>query len=112
MNVFLRIIGILVVVVAYGYYTRHVAVQESKLEILDALQQLQPSSDVSTTHSRMLVRHQERMFWHMAGWLLIAVASAGVLLEDASKLIRRGSIISGLILLLGLGGRSNQSSWK
>ncbi len=104
MNVYLRLVGILVVVVAYGYYTRQVGMQDAKLDMADALQQLQPSTDVGSMHSRMMVSHQQRMFWHMAGWLLIAVASLGILVEDLMDWIRRSSTYAGIVLLLGMGG--------
>ena len=104
MNLFLRLVGILIVVVAYGYYTQQIGMQNEKLDMADALQQLQPSTDVGSLHSRMMVNHQQRMFWHMAGWLLIAVASLGILLEDSIAFFRRNSTYACLLVLLGASG--------
>ncbi len=100
----LRLVGVFAVVIAYGYFSLRIENGTANLDMRNALKQLDASTDVGELHSRMMATHQERMFWRIAGWLVIAIACLAVLVEGLRDFIRRSSAWFGVVLLLSSAG--------
>ena len=86
MKTMTRCVGLLLVVVVYGIYTTQFDAWSARHEMLDALDQLHPSSDVGQLHARMMSQHHMRGLWHTMGWAVILVAGAGMFLDDLGAL--------------------------
>ncbi len=99
-----RLVGVFIVVAAYGYFSQQIDNGTANLEIADALKQLDASTDVGELHSHMMTTHQSRTFWRIAGWIVIATVSLGVFVEEVVDFLRRGSAWFGVVLLLSATG--------
>lgn len=104
MKTMTRLMCILAVVIAYGYYTQHAGFADAQLDMADSLQQLNRSSDIGALHARMMANHHTRSLWHLTGWLIICVASVGLFVEDLIDWLRRGATCAGIVMLLTLTG--------
>lgn len=104
MKTVVRLMWLVALVLAYGYYTQHTSAGYASLDMADALQQLEPSTDAGSLHARMMVGHQTRNAMHLLGWLVIAVAGLGLFVDDLVEWMKRSAACIGLVTLLGLTG--------
>ena len=104
MKTMTRLIGLLVIVIVYGIYTTQFDAYSSKQEMLDALQQLKPTTDVGQLHSRLMSQHHLRGLWHTVGWVVLAVVAGGLFIDDIYGWLRRATPLGLALFVVSMSG--------
>ncbi len=99
-----RVLFLFMLVVGYSVYSFRFDAAMSQQEMVDALEQLKPTTDVGQLHSRMMMQHQQRGLWFSLGWIVIGVAAISLFIEDAMEWLRKLMPLSLMTMALGLSG--------
>lgn len=99
-KVIARIVSILALVLAFSMYNQWMEAEFAQSTMEDAMQQLQPDTDLGQLHARMASRQHFHSLWRFWGWIVIAIASLALVVEDILQWLQRSSAVVGIVLLL------------